>query len=567
MMTFRRPGRWPPRLLLVSVVLILVVVEVLQYQWFRQSANLELQSTMHGLEAGVRQVILREYQRYAPLLAELEEARTPPPPSETEQSLMTQVWKTYGPQGTAPNLVTWVGWAGDDRRFIQRLDAQGRHRVPRPGRPQDDPGAESPEGSILAWAPPAGALDQATLCVRAGRGLFVGLDSGRFLATYVRPALAEAYPGSSVRWANAPHFPPPPGSWFDTGDSPINPLASLWSGSSVPLDVSVELPRFPGTPRAPSPSGSGEFPRSEELGFIVFTVTLSAETPALGVERRMVWNFLGATLLLGVIGVAFGLVVRQSMRLADLRRREREFVASVSHELRTPLTVIRSAADNLTHGVVPASRQIRYGNLIFDQSLRLGRMIEEMLGFARAEAGPPAANPTVVVLLPWIEAVRPSLDAIAATQGVTLDWNTETLPESGVFDPEALRLVLENLVVNAVNHAYSQTSAPGPRDVRIRLRLRTPERLELTVEDDGRGIAAQEANMVFEPFYRDQVSRNSQEPGSGLGLFLAAREARRLGGRLRLESPWKSPEGVRRPGCRFTLTLPLLPTASGSHRV
>ena len=68
-----------------------------------------------------------------------------------------------------------------------------------------------------------------------------------------------------------------------------------------------------------------------------------------------------------------------------LRYKEKEFVASVTHELRTPLTVIRSAADNLSSGIVASEKLPVYGGLINDQSERLANMIEEILMYSNIE--------------------------------------------------------------------------------------------------------------------------------------------------------------------------------------
>jgi signal transduction histidine kinase len=81
------------------------------------------------------------------------------------------------------------------------------------------------------------------------------------------------------------------------------------------------------------------------------------------------------------------------------------------------------------------------------------------------------------------------------------------------------------------------------------------------VEDDGRGIAPSESRRIFEPFYRDRVSRENHEKGSGLGLFLAAGKARIAGGTIRLESPYHRIDGTKRPGCRFSAELPFAPIA------
>jgi len=82
------------------------------------------------------------------------------------------------------------------------------------------------------------------------------------------------------------------------------------------------------------------------------------------------------------------------------------------------------------------------------------------------------------------------------------------------------------------------------------------------VEDDGRGIPHSEFGHVFQPFFRGKSSRNNQETGAGLGLHLARRTARRLGGDIKLESPYRRAEGTRNQGCRFTLILPLITEAA-----
>jgi signal transduction histidine kinase len=87
-------------------------------------------------------------------------------------------------------------------------------------------------------------------------------------------------------------------------------------------------------------------------------------------------------------------------------------------------------------------------------------------------------------------------------------------------------------------------------------RTRLPDAIQFFVEDDGRGIAKHEAALVFEPFYRDETSRALHEKGSGLGLFIARRKARLLGGDLKLESPYERMDALRRHGCRFILEIP-----------
>jgi signal transduction histidine kinase len=404
--------------------------------------------------------------------------------------------------------------------------------------------AGRPDGPTVAF----GSSDppEAVLVVRPSRPesptLLLYLDLESFFTVYVKPSVDDLIPGGAVTWQYERREPPRDAP-FDSDRYSFNPLTALLGLSAVPATVTVGVSRFLGS------TNEFRFPSAW-----VLSIALPPEAPVLSIERHLAWSWLGAIVLLAVVAAAFALAMGQWSRLAELRRRERDFMASVSHELRTPLTVIRSAADNFTRGIVPAERQGRYGRLILDQSVRLGRMIEEMLTFAQTEAAP-APEHAVVDFGRWLSELRPPLEAVAAERGITLVWDTEA--ESGRTDAEALRMILENLVVNALNHAYPEQGGA----VRVTVRQR-PGRLEALVEDDGRGIASQESKKVFEPFYRDQFSRSHQEKGSGLGLFLAQRQARRLGGSLRLESPWRR-AGVRHSGCRFILDVPVSEAESG----
>jgi len=538
--TTSRLRSWTPRLAFLAFLAVLLLVGVIQYQWFSRSAAVEIEGTLRGLEGGLRQSVFREFQRYAPIAAQFETLQEDKHLSEAEiRSFLDRLWATYGPKGTSPHLISSLGYAID--------------RFPPQERTLDHPD----------WGTGTGPLpgeDAATFHQGRGPGemvFFLAFDTSGFFADYVFPSLLEQFPGAQLGWAEPAPGPPPEGDSFNSRTYTFSPFSALLSGASVPRTLQVGVPRlaefsFRDSRLRARTEAPGRGPLVGNL-----QVTLPSDAPVLGIERRLAWNWLGSTLLLLFLGAAFVIVLGQSGRLATLRRREREFVASVSHELRTPLTVIRSAADNFTRGIVAPERQSQYGQLILDQSLRLGRMIEQMLSFAHAESGTIVAKVQApMVFAPWLADLRPPLEAMATARQVQLTWDVAGVPRSGLTDPEGLRLILENLVVNAVNHAYPPVGIGDPRPVRITLRHLVPDRLELTVDDDGRGISPKEAKKVFEPFYRDQVSRDKQEKGSGLGLFLARHQARKLGGDLKLESPWRRLDGTRRSGCRFALTVP-----------
>ena len=278
----------------------------------------------------------------------------------------------------------------------------------------------------------------------------------------------------------------------------------------------------------------------------------------LNIERKNALDWLQSMLLLLGIGAIVLILLIQKSRLRQLREKEKEFVASMTHELRTPLTVIRSASDNLSRGIITPERLPQYGRLIQNQVLRLSTMIEEILMFSSMERTlqPPEMIETELPAL--VDELERSVEAVASERGIDLHWDKEGLPGPGLGDPDLIRLVLNNLIMNSLNHAYP-VGEPGT--VRIKIHYCIPETLKITVEDEGRGISGGEQKKIYMPFYRDRISRQNQEKGSGLGLFIVKKKSDAAGAELRLESPYTRLDGKRQRGCRFSLTLPYIPVA------
>ena len=111
----------------------------------------------------------------------------------------------------------------------------------------------------------------------------------------------------------------------------------------------------------------------------------SLEAAVASVRRRNLGISFGVLLLLSI---SVALLAQASRRAQRLARQQMEFVAGVSHELRTPIAVIRSAAENLSHGVVGNSERVKqYGRVMEGEARRLGEMVESVLQYAGVEAG------------------------------------------------------------------------------------------------------------------------------------------------------------------------------------
>lgn len=265
-------------------------------------------------------------------------------------------------------------------------------------------------------------------------------------------------------------------------------------------------------------------------------------------EKRTALNWLMSQIILLGIGLVFLILILQLKRTKDIRLREKEFVASMTHELRTPITVIQSAADNLSKGIVSEEKVIRYGQMMKDQTARLSTMIEEILLFSSLE-GKDLKNSTPVEMdiIALLDEMKDFFTAMADEKQMTLRWDYDGLPSRLYGYPSEIKLILSNLISNALNHASG---------VKVSARHSIPGRLRLTVEDSGPGIAASEQKKVFDPFYRSLMSREQQTRGSGLGLFIARKKTEQIKGELKLESPYKKLNGEKSSGCRFTLEIP-----------
>jgi signal transduction histidine kinase len=260
-------------------------------------------------------------------------------------------------------------------------------------------------------------------------------------------------------------------------------------------------------------------------------------------RRRNLGISFGILLLLGA---SVALLVQTARRAERLARQRMEFVASVTHELRTPLAVIRSAGENLADGVVADAPQVRrYGELVRDEGRRLTELVEEALALAGAESGRSPGTAKPVSLAALVEdAVRGCRGGLEA-QGASLEIDVPAGLPDVLGDEPALRRALGNLLDNAIKYGGG-----APR-IRVTAGVRGDGgEAFLSVQDHGLGIARDELDHVFEPFYRSREALAGNARGSGLGLSLVRRTVEAHGGRVSVES-----EPGR--GSVFTLSIPV----------
>jgi signal transduction histidine kinase len=270
----------------------------------------------------------------------------------------------------------------------------------------------------------------------------------------------------------------------------------------------------------------------------------SLEAAVAGVRRRNLAISFGVLLLLTVSVALLAITSRRAQRLAD---QQMEFVAGISHELRTPVAVIRSAAENLSVGVVGnAERVKRYGAMIHAETLRLGEMVERVLQYAGIESGLGFGSRTPLAPEEIVEAAIDSAIPLLGPDRINVQREIADALPPVMGDAAALRSAVQNLIANAVKY--------GGRDRWVGIRAEhTRERrrhvVRITVSDHGPGIPTSELPHIFEPFYRGADAMARQVHGHGLGLSLVKRIVTAHGGNIAVST---------RPGAgsTFTITLP-----------
>ncbi|WP_141590349.1 MULTISPECIES: cell wall metabolism sensor histidine kinase WalK [unclassified Myxococcus] len=293
------------------------------------------------------------------------------------------------------------------------------------------------------------------------------------------------------------------------------------------------------------PTGLAERVLSSPLQDFRLVVLPTGEDP---VARASTRNRVLYGVLLGVfyLTLTFGVVYtgRALYREAQLSRMKTDFVSLVSHELRTPLTSIRMFIETLALGRLKDPAQMQEVlTLLMRETERLSIFVERVLDWARIEGGRKVYQREIVPVSELVNAAVEAFRTQRMEDGVDLTVEvSDGLPALDV-DRAAVAGALLNLLQNA--YKYS-----GPDNRRITLQVRgSGKGVDLTVEDNGVGIAPQERTRIFERFYRVDNLLTRRTEGSGLGLAITRRIIETHGGRISVQSePGK--------GSRFTIHLP-----------
>ncbi len=258
--------------------------------------------------------------------------------------------------------------------------------------------------------------------------------------------------------------------------------------------------------------------------------------------------FIGGSITVILTGLVFlALAMRRERRANELKS---EFISNVSHELKTPLSIISMFGEMLANGRTKGPEQAtEYANVIWRESVRLGRLIDNVLDFAKIERGKGVYEFAETDVAEIVERAVDLVGRRLTTAEMSIKVDIEPDLPQVELDGNAFTLAVMNLIDNAIKYA-----ADGKR---IELSLSRgkvgkddDERIILRVRDFGPGIDPEEIEQIFERFYRAKAVRLKPIRGSGIGLALVRHIARAHGGDVTVTSELGK-------GSTFQLWLPI----------
>ncbi|SFE32934.1 ATP-binding protein [Alteribacillus iranensis] len=236
-------------------------------------------------------------------------------------------------------------------------------------------------------------------------------------------------------------------------------------------------------------------------------------------------------------------VIRDMTEERQHDKLRKDFIANVSHELRTPISMLQGYSEAIIDDIAASEEEKKeIAQIIYDESMRMGRLVNELLDLARMEAG------HIQLDRQWTNINELSKRIYKKFQGLAKEADVQlTLTQSGEYedafvDADRVEQVITNLVHNAIRH----TDTKGEVSLRVMMNKR-----DVTVEivDNGSGIPEEDLPYVFERFYKADKARTRSKGGTGLGLAIAKNIVDAHGGEISVQS-------ILDEGTTFRFTLP-----------
>lgn len=224
------------------------------------------------------------------------------------------------------------------------------------------------------------------------------------------------------------------------------------------------------------------------------------------------------------------LILRDVTKKKNLEEERDEFISVVSHELRTPITIAEGSLSNAKLLIerhmddkIPAAIDESHKQVLF-----LARMVNDLSTLSRAERGV-SDEKEVIDLIELAKKTNDEYSPQATEKGIAFNLDIDSRPGS----VEASRLYLEELLQNFITNSIRYTQKGS---ITLSIKKDKSGNVKFSVKDSGIGISKADLSKIFDKFYRAEDYRTRETNGTGLGLYVSAKLARKLGCKIEVES-------------------------------
>lgn len=281
------------------------------------------------------------------------------------------------------------------------------------------------------------------------------------------------------------------------------------------------------------------------LGFvavIIMTVTFYISQTYISTETLI----LTESFVVVVVLIIGNLVISSIDRMIKLNRMKSEFVSIVSHQLRTPLSAIKWETELLLSKFRKESINSKQKQSIENigvLSCKMTKLVNDLLDVARIDQGRLIIKKMPVNITEIVEEAIISVSAIIKIRHIEIIFNDKKKIPLAFGDPEKLRMVIENLLNNAIKYMTSH----GKIEIKL---FKDGDSVVFTIKDNGVGIPPEQHDRVFDKFFRSDNIVKYQTEGTGLGLYISKNIIEQLQGKI-----WfNSMEGL---GSIFSFSVPI----------
>ena len=241
------------------------------------------------------------------------------------------------------------------------------------------------------------------------------------------------------------------------------------------------------------------------------------------------------------LGMAFN---QMAQSLENLEKMRSGFMANVSHDLRTPMTTISGFIDAIRDGLIPPDKQDHYLGVVSAEVHRLSRLVSSLLDITRIQAGDRKFVMKPFDICEMGRQILISFEQQIEAKGLQIEFVCDEENMIVLADHDAIYQIFYNICDNAVKFSFDG----GVFRVGIQRKTDEKNKIQVSVYNQGEGIAAEDIPFVFERFYKGDKSRGLDRKGVGLGLYICKTIIAAHG-----EEIWVN--SVQGKDCRFSFTL------------